>query len=217
MSTDLKPIEQVVLIHGWISHPLLMKPLEWRLQRAGFATCNWGYRSLTRSIQEHAQDFATYLHQLDQAPGGGTFHIVGHSLGSIITRCVLQHYRLEHLGRVVMLCPPNRGSHMARRATTLLTSRFGNRFENRLRTLTELSDANDSFVNQLPLATRAQIGIIIATGDRVVYENATRLEDAADYATVPGMHNAVLFKRTVVDLCVRFLKSGKFKEDSHVP
>ena len=206
MSTNLAPVEKVVLIHGWVSHPLLMKPQEWRLQRAGFATCNWGYPSLRRSIQDHARDFAAYLNTLDQAPDGGTFHIVAHSLGSIITRCVLQHHRLEHLGRVVMLCPPNRGSHMARRATTLLG--------NRLRTLAELSDSTDSFVNQLPLATHAQIGIIIAAGDRVVYDNATRLDDAIDYATVPGMHNAVLFKRRVVDLCVRFLKIGKFEEGS---
>ncbi len=206
MSADLAPIEKVVLIHGWISHPLLMKPLEWRLQRAGYGTSNWGYRSLRHSIPDHARDFAAYLQTLDQAPRGVKFHIVTHSLGSIITRCVLQHNRFEHLGRVVMLCPPNRGSHMARRATALIGSR--------LRTLAEISDATDSFVNQLPLSTHAQIGIIIAAGDRVIYDKATRLDDALDYATVPGMHNAVIFKRRVVDLCVRFLKIGKFDEGS---
>lgn len=204
MSTTSTPAEKVVLIHGWVSHPVLMKPLEWRLQRAGFTTCNWGYRSLQHSIHDHARDFGDYLRELDQASSGQTFHIVAHSLGSIITRCVLQNQRLEHLGRVVMLCPPNRGSHMARRATELLG--------NRLRTLSEISDAADSFVNQLPLTANAQIGIIAAAGDRVVYDSATRLDNAVDYATVPGMHNAVLFKQRVVTLCVRFIKNGKFDE-----
>ncbi len=51
---------------------------------------------------------------------------------------------------------------------------------------------------------------MIASGDRVIYGDATRLDDAIDYATVPGMHNAVIFKRRVVELCTRFLRTGKF-------
>ncbi len=108
-----------------------------------------------------------------------------------------------------MLCPPNRGSHMARRASQWIGQR--------VRTLAEISDAADSFVNQLPPATRAQVGIVIASGDRVIYGDATRLEDAVDYATVPGMHNAVLFKRRVVELCIQFLRTGHFRPSAAPP
>ncbi len=140
--------ETIVLIHGLISHPWIMKPLEWRFRQAGFATRNWGYRSLSQSNADHARAFAEYLHAVDAEPTMNRFHIVAHSMGSIITRCVLQHHQFHHLGRVVMLCPPNRGSHMARRASQWIGQR--------IRTLAEISDATDSFVNQLPPATRAQ-------------------------------------------------------------
>ncbi len=93
---------------------------------------------------------------------------------------------------------------MARRASTML--------RRRLRTLDEISDAADSFVNQLPLQTRAQVGIVVARGDRVIYEAATRLDDALDYLLVPGMHNSVLFKLRVADACARFIRTGKFAE-----
>lgn len=204
MSAPANSTEKVVLIHGWISHTLLMKPLEWRFQRAGYATCNWGYRSLRGSIAEHASAFAKFLSEVDQTQNAVPFHVVAHSMGSIVTRTVLQQHAFKNLGRVVMLCPPNRGSHMARRASALLGGR--------LRTLSEISDALDSYVNQLPLYVQSQIGIVIASGDRVIVEPATRLENATDYVTVPGMHNSVLFKQRVADLCVQFLKNGRFSE-----
>ena len=91
---------------------------------------------------------------------------------------------------------------MARRLSSIL--------RRNLRTLEQISDRPDSFVNQLPLQTGKQVGIVIARGDRVVRADATRLDDASDYAVVSGMHNSVLFKQSVVDLCVRFLKTGKF-------
>ncbi len=72
--------ETIVLIHGLISHPWIMKPLEWRLQRAGFATRNWGYRSLSGSNADHAKRFAEYLRGVDAEPNVRRFHIVAHSM-----------------------------------------------------------------------------------------------------------------------------------------
>ena len=206
MSTDPQDNETVVLIHGWVSHRYLMKPLEWRIQRAGYATHNWGYRSLRLSIEEHAVDFASFLHKRDQT-SALPFHIIAHSMGSIVVRWVLQHHNFENLGRIVMLCPPNRGSHMARRVSTVLRGRLG--------TLDQISDRPDSFVNLLPSQTGKQIGIVVASGDLVVHTDATQLADVTDNVIVPGMHNSVLFKQSVVDLCVRFLKTGKFTSLKH--
>ena len=183
-----------------------MKPLEWRIQRAGYDTRNWGYRSLRSSIEKHAEDFAEYLHGVDQSTTK-PFHIITHSMGSIITRQVLLDHQFEKLGRIVMLCPPNRGSHMARRVSTVLRGSLG--------TLNQISDRPDSFVNQLPTRTGKQVGIVVARGDRVVRIDATQLGDATDVVMVPGMHNSVLFKQSVVNLCVRFLKSGKFTTLEH--
>ena len=180
-----------------------MKPMQWRFQQLGYATLNWGYKSLRRSIEEHAVDFTSYLVDLEKTTGEARFHIVAHSMGSIITRCTLQFHRFEKLGRVIMLCPPNRGSHMARRASGVLGRR--------IRTLDEITDCADSFVNQLPTSTGVEVGIVAASGDLVVASEATGLDDATDLVIVPGMHNSVLFKQGVVDLCAYFLREGRFK------
>ena len=199
--------EIVVLIHGWVSHRALMKPLEWRFRRLGYATRNWSYRSLRGSIEEHASEFASYLMDLQKSAGEVTFHIVAHSLGSIITRSALQNHHFENLGRVIMLCPPNRGSHMARRASSAL--------QGRIRMLDEITDRIDSFVNQLPTSTGVEVGIVAASGDLVVAPQATGLDDATDYVVVPGMHSSVLFKQSVVDLCANFLRKGRFQPITH--
>lgn len=202
MPTDQHNHETVVLIHGWVSHRYIMKPLEWRIRRAGYNTRNWGYRSLRFSIEKHAEDFACFLHKLDQSCTA-PFHVIAHSMGSIVTRCVLRHDQFDNLGRVVMLCPPNRGSRMASRASSVLLGK--------LKTLDQISDRPESFVNLLPTEMGRQIGIVIASGDLVVQPDATQLADATDNVTVPGMHNSVLFKQSVVDLCVNFLREGRFK------
>ncbi len=195
-------VESVVLIHGLGAHWALMQPLAWRLQRAGFTTLNWGYRSLTHDIETHAEALAQWLSQLDAAAAGQQFHLVAHSLGSILVRTMLVKHRFEHLGRVVMLTPPNRGSHVA----TVVSAYF----PSSLRTLRQLTDLEDSFVNQLPQMLPVETGIIAATGDRVVGELATQLAGTTDYVQVPGMHTAVLFRPRVAELCIRFLRTGRF-------
>jgi hypothetical protein len=92
---------------------------------------------------------------------------------------------------------------MARRASAAL--------QRSIRTLDEISDRADSYVNQLPTSTGVQVGIIAASGDLVVAPEATYLEDATDFVIVPGMHNSVLFKRSIVDLCQNFLREGRFQ------
>lgn len=201
MPNDTPIRETVVLIHGWVSSRYVMMPLEWRIRRAGYSTHNWSYRSLRSSIEKHADDFANFLHTVDQT-SSAPFHIVAHSMGSIITRSVLIQHHFANLGRIVMLCPPNRGSHMASRVSTAL--------RRKLHTLEQISDRTDSYVNSLPTQTGKQIGIVTASGDLVVRPDATQLTDATDNIVVPGMHNSVLFKPSVVKLSVQFLKTGKF-------
>jgi hypothetical protein len=92
---------------------------------------------------------------------------------------------------------------MARRAFGVLGRR--------IRTLDEITDRAESFVNQLPTSTGVEVGIVAASGDLVVASEATGLDDATDFVIVPGMHNSVLFKQRVVDLCANFLREGRFK------
>ena len=93
----------------------------------------------------------------------GQLHLVTHSMGGIIARTMFADFEFQNLGRVVMLAPPHRGSHMARKLTPLVGWLSPS--------LEQLSDSADSFVNRLPNTLKQkeiEFGIIESTKDRVI-------------------------------------------------
>jgi pimeloyl-ACP methyl ester carboxylesterase len=107
--------ELVVLVHGFGAKRALMRPLVTRLRANGFRVLNWNYLSLFAAIETHAnrlRDF--FATQLSMEP---CFHIVAHSMGSIVTRAALNRSSLSNFGRLVLLAPPNAGSPAARLAS----------------------------------------------------------------------------------------------------
>jgi len=197
------PRDLVVLTHGIFATKWLLTPLARRLRKRGFDTKLRGYPTLRGSIQEKGQRFAEYLTQLAEENSGRTIHIVAHSMGSILTRCALQVGLPDSLGRIVMIGPPNRGSHVARRLTP---------FSGWLApTLVELSDEQNSFVNRLPTGVgNCEVGIIAAGFDRVVRPGATELDDHTDHITLNYMHTSILWREQTAQQVASFLRSGRF-------
>ena len=97
--------DMVVVIHGYASHWLIMEPLRYRLTRRGFDAVSWSYRSLWTDTQPHADRLRDHLAELDQS--GVSYHIVAHSMGSIVTRAALLESKATGLGRIVFITPPD--------------------------------------------------------------------------------------------------------------
>ena len=195
-----KPL--VVLIHGLAAHRNLMWPLDWYLRRAGFATTRFGYRSLLGSIEQHAERFRQRLDELNQSGEHAVMHVVAHSMGSIVTRQALLHSHPDHLQRVVMLAPPNQGSPVA--------NFLSRRIVPFCHTLGQLSDAEGSFVRQLPEPAGLEIGIIAASYDHVIPHRNSTLQCLTDRVTVFSGHNGLLIRRSSFRQVVQFLKTGQF-------
>jgi len=104
----------VVLIHGLGAHRAVMLPLKWELERSGFAVHNFGYNSL-RSIEHAADRLAIRLEELNRRHGPAVLHLVGHSMGCIVSRLALQRQRPANFQRMVMITPPSRGTPTADR------------------------------------------------------------------------------------------------------
>ena len=81
--------ETVVLVHGLAAHWLAMWPLARHLERRGFRVINWGYPSITRNIDEHARRLSELLAGFEWRDEGPRYHLVTHSMGSIIARTAL--------------------------------------------------------------------------------------------------------------------------------
>ena len=57
----------VVLVHGIVSHRAWMWVMKKRLQRLGYQTHNYGYRSVRGTLTDHAQQLQTRLALSDEA------------------------------------------------------------------------------------------------------------------------------------------------------
>jgi len=196
------PAACVSLVHGYLANKLLLATLARRLRRRGFRPQTWGYWNIQCSVLVHAERFARELAALDADPTVGTLHVVTHSMGGIVARAALDRYRPRKLGRFVMLAPPNKGSFVA----TAAAGTFG-RF---LKPVVELSTAEDSLVNSLPMPEGVEIGVIAAEHDALVAEASTHPSVPHAHVTLPTWHTGLLFRRDTADLVAEFLARGEF-------
>ena len=196
------PPEFITLVHGFLAHSMMLAVLAHRLRLRGYRTEPWGYRNMCCSLMVHAEGFADELRRLDADPLIDTLHLVTHSMGCIIARAALDHFRPKKLGRFVMLAPPNRGSFVARAAAGTL-GRF-------IRPLEELSTAEDSLVNALPMPQGVEIGVIAAGHDALVSAASTRPDVPHDHVTIPCLHSSLLYRRDAAELVASFLRDGHF-------
>ncbi len=206
MTTSCSVTKQKVLaIHGFGGHRLVMTPLCQRLKKKGYRVWNWGYRSLWKTIERHAEAFQLALMEIEDDEQIETFHVVSHSMGSIVLRVALREFQPAKLKRIVMLCPPNQGSHVAARVTPWLGWLST--------TLTEISDRPTSFVNQLTetVDSRYEVGVIRAEVDFVVQQESTQLAGVREYVQLPGMHSSVVARAQTAEYVHRFLQHGTFK------
>lgn len=190
------------MIHGLASSRWLLAPLAGKLRRRGFGATLWGYFSVAGSNRRHGRALAAHLRRLAVRGGVRKLHLVVHSMGSIVARCALQESLPPNLGRVVMIGPPNGGSHMATRLRNVYPF---------CRPMIELMDRPDSFVNRLPPPPAAvEVGVIAASRDNVIDVERTHLPGQRDHRVVEGWHTGVLWSTETADLTASFLRSGRF-------
>lgn len=197
-----RPAECVALVHGFLANKYMLTVLSRRLRGRGYRPEAWGYWNMSCSLLVHADRFARELEILDANPAYSRVHIVGHSMGCIIGRAALDRFRPPKLGRFVMLAPPNRGSFVATRAAGA--------FGRLLKPVAELSTADDSLVNLLPMPQGVEIGVIAAEYDALVTEDSTRPDVPHAHVTLPTWHTGLLFSRETADLTAAFLATGRF-------
>lgn len=199
---------QVILLHGLGANSWLTSLLARRLQLCGYQVHNWGYWSFWQSLEtlipHYESEFAAVQESMEEDQ---SLHIVGHSMGAIIARAVVSNVELPSLKRLVMLSPPNGGSHVA--------TAVGPYLKWLTNLVDELSDRSDSLVNRLPrrLQRNIDIGIIAAEWDYVVHEVSTHLDEESDHIVMPSRHTGLILRKPVADQTVHFLNYGVFHRE----
>ena len=192
-----------MLLHGVLNPPWVLRSFRNFLVESGYDARICGYGSLRTDLDAIAEKVAVKCQRFhDELPEGLPISLVGHSLGAILCRATVEKADLSKLHRVVMLAPPNRGSHMA--------TRLGGLLKWLVPAIDDLSDRPESRVNRLSQQMPVETGVISANPDFVISEPATHLENETDHIALPGPHASLIFRKSVMQQTAHFLEHGRF-------
>lgn len=205
---------RVVLIHGMGRTSMSLALLASRLRDAGHTTTTFGYFVSRDALDVIADRFVDHIARTGGTgfnDAGAGYAVVGHSLGNVVTRLVLD--RLPGLSRLVMLAPPNQPPALARLLQhnlifRALTKDAGRRLAN-----------VDGFYPSLPVPTVPTLIVAGTSGPRfasspwqgaandgVVGVDETRLVgNAVEHVEVPAVHTLIMNSAEVTRLTLRFL------------
>ncbi len=198
----------VILVHGLLAGPRSMRCLADHLSQHQFGVTTWRYRTMRQPIARHANRLRQQLEMLAGEASIDKIHFVTHSLGGLVVRVALQK-PLRKLGRVVMLAPPNGGSHLTRIPLGPFQWLFP--------PLVEMHESPDSFVNQLPIPQDVEIGILAAADDKIVRVDSTHLACQKDHRILKGGHIQLPQQAEACREVVQFLRTGYFRKQAEAP
>ncbi|MDD9901739.1 MAG: alpha/beta fold hydrolase [Alphaproteobacteria bacterium] len=211
--------ECVVLLHGIARSPSAMRKMERKLKESGYIVANIGYDSRKKILQDLMEDVNKKIQSGCKA--APKMHIVGHSMGGLITRAWLKKYRPKNLGRVVMIGTPNHGSEIAdfMKNTYFFKSYFGPAGQ---QLITDQDGFADIFVEKVDF----ELGII--AGDRSmdpissvfllpgkddgkVSVASTKLDGMKDHIVLHAEHTFMPSNKKVIAQVLHFLQQSTFK------
>ncbi|MEA3500794.1 MAG: hypothetical protein U9R41_07250 [Candidatus Marinimicrobia bacterium] len=209
----------VVIIHGILSNPLIMKPLENKFQDAGYETYNYGYHSTENNIRQQGIDFAEWLNENIQY---GKFYLVSHSMGNLVGREMENYDSTLQIIRWVMIAPPNHGSEYADTLDNIFFYKWITKTPGQ-----ELLATSDAHFKSLS-PPDCEFGIIAggkknnkgynpfidADNDGEVRVDEAYLKGAEDFIILKHAHTPMLFYEDTFKQCLYFIENGCFNRDT---
>jgi hypothetical protein len=212
-------IKTVVLLHGLARSSSSMNTLQEALQKKGFDTCNIDYPSRKYHIEVLAQDYI--LPQIKKCFGSLNSQIcfVSHSMGGIIVRYLAEKELIPHMGRVVMLSPPNQGSEVVDRLGKTKLFQVINGPAG-----AELGTDSKSMPLRLG-AANFEVGIITGSrsinpilslliegkDDGKVSIERAKLQGMKDFIILPSAHPFIMKNSIAIKQTIYFLNHGNFQ------
>ncbi len=213
--------ECVIVLHGLGRTPRSMQGVATALSDAGYHVDNPGYDSREHDIEWLASHTIARGLAWCAARHATKVHFVTHSLGGILVRQYLQEHRIDNLGRIVMLSPPNQGSE--------ITDLLKHDYLYRLATGPagqQLGTGPDGLPRRLrPIP--GEIGIITGNfsldpwfspllpgeDDGKVSVASARLQEMRDFLVIDDGHTFIMRDQRVIAQILHFLRHGYFDHE----
>jgi pimeloyl-ACP methyl ester carboxylesterase len=201
----------VVTVHGLWMRGGSMALFRRRLEPQGFRLYEFTYPSVTGSLADNAAALAGFV----AATPGDKVHLIGHSLGGVVIREMLES-SVARVGRVVCLGSPLRGSRSGVRFARLPGGRYALG-----KGIAEINARGGfaawvngveagSIAGRVPFGLGHLFGPFGEPNDGTVTVAETRIDAARDHVVLPVSHFALLWSRRVADQTSHFLTHGRF-------
>ncbi|HKE96188.1 MAG TPA: alpha/beta fold hydrolase [Povalibacter sp.] len=210
--------QTVVLLHGLARGADSMSKMAHALEAQGYQVCNIAYPSRDYPVEVLADRFVAPAIRVCTSGPDRTVHFVTHSLGGIVLRQLAATDPAIHIGRVVMLSPPNHGSEVVDRLGSLtlfelINGPAGN----------QLGTGEGSLPNRLGPAD-FDLGIITGTrsvnpilsllipgtDDGKVSTQRATLQGMKDFLLLPASHTFIMKNSRAIEQTLRFIRTGAF-------
>jgi triacylglycerol lipase len=203
--------ETIILLHGQGRTRLSMVILSKRFRSTGYQTANFPYNQTSDSLDEISDQLIGFIREKVKTT---SYHLIGHSLGNVIIRNAFREEYPAGLGKIVMLAPPNRPAHLAKRLNKnpiyrWLTGDSGQKL------------SEEEFYRDLPVP-KVPFGILAGDkgqsltfsepNDAVVTVESTKLEGMADWLLLHHGHTFIMNCRDTFEHCQHFIEHGSFKQ-----
>lgn len=209
----------VILLHGLARTSASMKDMAEALTDSGYRVANVDYPSRDHAIEVLApMAIENGLRLCSDISAASNIHFVTHSLGGILVRYYLANNTIETLGRVVMLAPPNQGSHAADAMQDVPGFDWVNGPAGK-----QLGKGGDSIPLKLGppdfefaiIAGNRTIDPVTSAvlddpDDGKVSVEDTKLEGMRDFIIVPVSHAYIMSNTVTIRLVRDFLMHGRF-------
>ena len=209
--------ECVILLHGLARTDNSMSKLELHLIDH---VVNVDYPSREKDIQTLAVESINEAINECEKVNPERIHFVTHSMGGILVRYYLGVNRMEKLGRVVMLSPPNRGSEVVDKLKDNIIFKWLNGPAGQ-----QLGTNKESMPNKLG-RPYYEVGII--TGDKTVNPvlslmipgeddgkvsvERAKLMGMKDFLVVHKSHTFIMNDEDIINQVIYFIENGIFKK-----
>ena len=212
--------DYVVLLHGIARSSSNMSKLEKHFANKGFNVINIDYKSKDYTLEILSEDVKKEISK-NVMDVDKKIHFIGHSMGGLVIRSILNKYRPVNLGRVVMLGTPNQGSEVA--------DFFKNNFlyRNFFGPAGQQLTTDQSKVKNLLGTVDYELGII--AGDRsidpissVILKGKddgkvriknTKTKGMTDHIVIHATHTMMMKNKSVINQTEHFITHGKFKHE----